>query len=184
MRAAVFPAGVAVLLALAACNAILGIEEHERATGSSGGSGGSGNSNGGGKSSSQGGRGGNGSGGTGEAGTGANPQAGGPGGGEAGAPAQQCVLGSRSCQGNTVVECDAAGNWVAVPPAEQCGGTKPACTGAGLCASLRLREGTIDTFSVYPPEANGPTYILVHQSLLSFPKVCSANYCVTGGVRP
>ena len=86
--------------------------------------------------------------------------------------------------GNTVEQCTEDGEWQALPAAEQCGAGTPACTGAGICAAYRLVDGTIDTFGIYPPEANGPTYILKRQTFIESRKICSATYCVTGGVRP
>lgn len=173
---------IAVVGMVLGCNAIAGISEHERAPEASSG----GASATGGKTSAQGGkstttRGG--SAGTSSEGGAPSIEGGGPPIGEGGAAPVGCKPGVRTCSGNVVVECQ-ANEWVPVPPAEQCAGATPACTGEGLCAAWRLREGSLASPGAYPIEANGPNYVLVQQSLLSFPTTCGTKYCVTGGIRP
>ncbi len=107
-----------------------------------------------------------------------------PVGGEGGVGPVPCVSGTRACQGNIVVECDGSGEWIALPIADQCGGATPACSGAGTCAALRLRSGSIETFGVTDPPPATSKYVLREQTLLTMPRVCSATYCVTGGIRP
>ena len=205
-------ASALVALCAIACNAIGGISEHDAASGGTAGaapsgaggsivrgSGGSVVTGAGGKTS-QGGR--DGSGGEGGGPSPINPEGGAgpidgsggvtglggappmPAGGEGGVGPELCVSGTRACQGNIVVECDGSGEWIALPIADQCGGATPACSGAGTCAALRLRSGSIETFGVTQSPATTSKYVLKEQTLLTMPRACSTTYCVTGGIRP
>ena len=135
-----------------------------------------------------------GSAGTGRGGQGGASGTGGPGGesgagsggtaGVGGEPPDDCgEVGSLRCAGNTRERCEANGSWEPLPTSEQCEGTTPVCTG-GVCAALRLVEGTIDAPGLYPEPASGASYVLVRQSLLGLPKACGASHCVTGSIRP
>ncbi|HET7538976.1 MAG TPA: hypothetical protein VFK05_03865 [Polyangiaceae bacterium] len=178
---------------LVACNAILGIEEHQRAPSGGGDAG---------ATSASGGLGGSSSGDTSSAGdvaggdtdTGGVPNAGSGGamahagqageeaaGGEGGTA--NCSPGTRSCSGNLVVECDTNRDWIAVSAAQQCQGATPICIGAGACAALRLREGSIEVLGATSPLTTSG-YVLKWHSLSEFPRMCSTKYCVTGGLRP
>ena len=205
-------ASALVALYAIACNAIGGISEHEAASGGTAGAAPSGSGGsivrgsggsvvmGAGGKTTQGGR--DGSGGEGGGPSPMNPEGGAgpmpdgtggvtglggsppmPAGGEGGV-GPVCVNGTRACQGNVVVECDGSGEWIALPIADQCGGSTPACSGAGTCAALRLRSGSIETFGVTEPPPATSKYVLREQTLLTMPRACSATYCVTGGMRP
>ena len=88
-----------------------------------------------------------------------------------------CDDGTARCQGNTPQSCQ-GGDWV---DGQACGGATPACTGAGVCAAFVFTHGGIEPFGAR--SAEGPDFVLKEQSLSASPRVCGAEFCVTGAIQ-
>ena len=88
-----------------------------------------------------------------------------------------CATDSRRCEGDTPQAC-VDGAWVSEAA---CRGSASSCTGAGFCAAFRLFDAGI--VSLTPPSAAAAGPLLRAHALSSVPRVCSANYCISGEIR-
>ena len=88
-----------------------------------------------------------------------------------------CATDSRRCEGETPQAC-VDGAWMSEAV---CSGSASLCTGAGICAEFRLLDAGV--VSLTPPRADGAGPLLRAHAVSSVPRLCSANYCVSGEIR-
>lgn len=91
--------------------------------------------------------------------------------------------GTLRCNADARESCGDDGEWSRLPQDQQCSGDQPACTGAGVCTSYRV-TGTMEPAAPPPTPETGAKYRVREQALLTLPRTCNADYCVTGGIRP
>ena len=87
-----------------------------------------------------------------------------------------CMESMRRCDASTPQVCE-GGEWVSQEP---CAGATKACTGAGVCAAFKLRQGGLDAFGKRPTET--PSHVLKQQSLSAAPRACGTKFCITAVV--